>query len=70
MSKKTKQHPKNCTCKMCKKVMKMKKTKKVVKEGNLQEFINQIVQKNYSVANKYLQSEINSRIKAKISNIL
>jgi hypothetical protein len=55
---------------MCKKAKLMKKSKKVVKEGNLQEFINQIVQKNYSVANKYLQSEIDSRIKAKISNIL
>ena len=67
---KTKRHPKTCTCKMCKKAKLMKKSKKVVKEGNLQEFINQIVQKNYSVANKYLQSEIDSRIKAKISNIL
>ena len=67
---KTKRHPKICTYKMRKKAKLMKKSKKVVKEGNLQEFINQIVQKNYSVANKYLQSEIDSRIKAKISNIL
>jgi len=67
---KTKKHPKNCTCKMCKKAMAGKKSKKMVKENRLQEFINQIVQKNYSVANKYLQSEIDSRIKAKISNIL
>ena len=67
---KSKPHPKTCTCNVCKKAKMAKKTKKVVKESNLQEFINQIVQKNYSAANKYLQREIDSRMKAKISNNL
>jgi len=47
----------------------VKKTKSV-KESNLYHFINQITQKNYSTADKYLQREIDRRIKAKISNLL
>ena len=46
------------------------KKMKSVKESNLYHFINQITQKNYSTADKYLQREIDRRIKAKISNLL
>ena len=44
----------------------MKKAAKKIVESNLNSFINQITQKNYRVADKYLQSELDMRIKAKI----
>ena len=58
--------PPNCTCKKCKKNKMMKKAAKKIVESNLNSFINQITQKNYRVADKYLQSELDMRIKAKI----
>ena len=53
-----------------KRKVKNNKKMKSVKESNLYHFINQITQKNYSTADKYLQREIDRRIKAKISNLL
>lgn len=65
-------HPANCKCKECKKkgsTVKGKagKSQKLAESVHIANFVKSITEKNYSAANKYLQTVVREKIKTRIA---
>lgn len=64
-----KKHPANCKCKECMKAKKADKKDTMKESTDVSSFVKAITEKNYAVANKYLQSVVNVKIKGRIAQV-